>query len=549
MLEPMSRTVRVSLVQLPAFSIEDAAASLEHTLARIDAAAAERPDIIALPEVTYPAYFLGREGERPAVLAPGEAMAMFGAKARQHRVYIAAGMALEAPGGGYANGAVLFGRDGEVAGRYDKSFLWHFDERWFAPGSSYPVFDTDAGRIGMLICADGRLPEIARSLALHGAELILDLTAWVSGGRRAEDLTTIQREYLMPARAIENGVWIACADKFGIEAESIVYCGRSCVIDPGGRIVAELGVEDDAALVYDVPMAPAVPPVPRRPALYGALAEPSDSLPVIATLGERLALPEHERRIAVVQMQPPATGAAFVDAAGRHARRLALHDADLTLFPAMPGRLRAAYPHDDVLEGMTALARETGMLLAFTVNEGAAGDGRRLMYLVGPAGVMGRHAQTHKPDARRFESLPLGDAPCEVIETPLGRIGLLFGTEAVVPEIARSLMLRGAEILLISADHPPYPLTTIARARADENRVFVATASAPSANGASMIVDPAGRVLAQVLEHSVLSVSATVNRALSHLKAMAPGTDVVRNRRPESYVALTREASAAGTVV
>jgi len=549
MLEPMSRTARIALVQLPAFSIEDAAASLDHTLARIDVAAAERPDIIALPEVTYPAYFLGPAHERPPVLAPAEAMARFAAKAREHRAYIAAGLALDAPGGGYANGAVLFGRDGAVAGRYDKSFLWHFDERWFAPGSAYPVFDTDVGRIGMLICADGRLPEIARSLALQGAELILDLTAWVSGGRRAEELTTVQREYLMPARAVENGVWFACADKFGIEAESIVYCGRSCVIDPAGRIVAELGVEDDAALVYDVPLAPAAPPVPRRPALYGALTEPTEALPVMATLGERVALPEHERRIAVVQMPPPATGVAFVEAARRHARRLALHDADLALFPAMPGRLRAAYPHDEVVGGMLALARETKMLLAFTVNEGAAGEGWRLVYLVGPEGVAGRHAQTHKPAARRFESLPLGDAPCEVIETPLGRIGLLFGTEAVVPETPRSLMLRGAEILLIAADHPPYPLATIARARADENRVFVATASAPAANGASMIVDPAGRVLAQALEQSVLAVSATVNRALSHLKAMAPGTDAVRNRRPESYGALTREPSAAGTVV
>ncbi|MEX0750420.1 MAG: carbon-nitrogen hydrolase family protein, partial [Dehalococcoidia bacterium] len=159
----MARSARIALLQLPAFSIEDAASSLEHTLRRIDDAAREKPDLIALPEVTYPAYFIG-EGAAPGVISPGDAMAQFAAKARQHGVYIAAGMALDADGGGLANGAALFGRDGTLAGRYDKSFLWHFDTRWFAGGAAYPVFETDFGRVGMLVCADGRLPEIARSL-------------------------------------------------------------------------------------------------------------------------------------------------------------------------------------------------------------------------------------------------------------------------------------------------------------------------------------------------------------------------------------------------
>ena len=191
---------------LPAFSIEDAAASLAHTLRRIDeTAASEKPDLIALPEVTYPAYFLGTNDlSHCDVLSPADAAARFAEKARQHGVYIAAGLALDAPGGGYANGALLFGRDGSVAGRYDKSFLFHFDTRWFAPGATYPVFETDIGRIGMLVCADGRLPEIARSLMLNGAQIILDLTAWVSGGRELKDLSTSQVEFLMPARGGER---------------------------------------------------------------------------------------------------------------------------------------------------------------------------------------------------------------------------------------------------------------------------------------------------------------------------------------------------------
>ena len=245
------RTARISLLQLPAFSIEDADASLTHTLRRIDeTVASEQPDLIALPEVTYPAYFLGtRDLSRRDVLSPGDAAQRFAEKARQHGVYIAVGLALDAPGGGYANGALLFGRDGSIIGRYDKSFLFHFDTRWFSSGDAYPVFETDVGRIGILVCADGRLPEIARSLALNGAQLILDLTAWVSGARHTNDLTTSQVEFLMPTRAAENGVWIACCDKFGVEAESIVYAGRSRFINPAGETVAALGPHEDAALV------------------------------------------------------------------------------------------------------------------------------------------------------------------------------------------------------------------------------------------------------------------------------------------------------------
>ncbi len=64
----MSRTARIALLQLPAFAIEDAEASLAHTLRRIDETARERPDIIVLPEVTYPAYFLGtRRPSQPRV--------------------------------------------------------------------------------------------------------------------------------------------------------------------------------------------------------------------------------------------------------------------------------------------------------------------------------------------------------------------------------------------------------------------------------------------------------------------------------------------------
>ncbi len=545
----MSRTARIALLQLPAYSIEDASASLAHTLRRIDDAAREQPDLIVLPEVTYPAYFLGTNDLRDRdVLPPAEAIGQFAAKARAHGVYIAMGMALDSAGGGYVNGAALFDRQGRLVGQYAKSFLWHFDTRWFSPGSAYPVFETDFGRVGMLICADGRLPEIARSLVLNGAQIIVDLTAWVSGGRRPTDLISIQREFLMPVRAAENGVWVVAADKCGTEAESIAYCGRSCVIDPRGAYVAELGADEAGILVYDVPITDAAPPVERRPGLYDVLGHPTEGLPVVRTLDEPFVMSEHEHQVAAMQMTMPPTGAEFLALASRHAERLTLQDAELVLFPATPSRLRAAYPHDEVLAGMTRIAADTGVCLAFTVSEPFA-DGYRAMYLVGPHGVIAKHRQTHKPPGPRFATMPLGDEVSPIVNTPIGRVGLMVAAEGMVPEVARSLMLRGAEIILWAADDPSLPMAMFARARAEENRVFVACTAAPTATGATMIVDPAGRPLATALEGRELAVAATVNRALAHLKQRAPGTNVVRGRQPATYGAIVRTGASAGSVL
>jgi predicted amidohydrolase len=172
------------------------------------------------------------------------------------------------------------------------------------------------------------------------------------------------------------------------------------------------------------------------------------------------------------------------------------------------------------------------------------------MYLVGPKGVMAKHRQSHKPPGQRFETMPMGDVLSPVVNTPIGRVGLMVAAEGSVPEVARSLMLRGAETIIWSADDPGWPMMrVIARARAEENRVFVLTAAAPSPGGATMIIDPNGRVLAEALEGRELSVAADMNPALSHQKRRAPGTDVVRDRQPGAYGALTAVRDAASAVV
>ena len=509
---------RIALLQLPAFDLADARLALHDALRRIDevARAHRRLDLIVLPEASYPAYFLA--GEPPVdAPSPRDAAARFAAKAREHRVYIAAGIAMD-EAGRRANAALLFDRNGDVIGRYDKAFLWHFDANWFARGSAYPVFEADFGRIGMLICADGRIPEIARALVAGGAQLIVDLTAWVSSGRRSEELTSTQFEYLMRVRAYENGVWAVCADKCGTEAESIVYAGRSCVIAPDGSVAAALGPAAPGALVYDVPLADARPPVARRPELYGVLLDDAT----------RVAPPDAQgpaaRRIATAQ-----TGAA--DALERHLGRQAAMRSELVVFPCLPDPV--ALGADEVAARLRSGCAAGGMLAAIGLTAGGVAEA----LLVGPDGVLARHRQSHARAGAGAAAL--GDTLPPTVDTPLGRLGLLVAEEGLAPEPARALMLRGAEIILWCAAADCGPALLVARTRAEENRVYLAVASPPSApDGASAIIDPDGRVLAVALAGRELVVGADVMPLLARNKRRAPGTDVLADRQPRTYAVL-----------
>src|SRR5690606_20950173 len=138
--------------------------------------AASRHDLVLTPECSFPAYFLHAEEENiTAALREGEAiLARLKEIARQYRVYIAHGDAEKEKETLY-NTADLLDREGNEVVKKRKSFLWHFDRLWFSEGEDVAVADTDFGRVGVVICADARMPEIVRMAALEGAEFIIDL--------------------------------------------------------------------------------------------------------------------------------------------------------------------------------------------------------------------------------------------------------------------------------------------------------------------------------------------------------------------------------------
>lgn len=184
-------------------------------------AAKQKADLVVLPEcLTY--YGTGRSYADCAEPVPGPSTRYFGELARQHDLYIVAGL-LERDGHLIYNVATLIGPDGSVAGNYRKVTLPRGEiEGGIMPGSDYPVFETRFGKVGMMICYDGFFPEVARELSNRGAEVI----AWPVWGCNP---------MLGSARACENHVYVVSSTYTDVSANWMI----SAVYGHDGKPLAQ----------------------------------------------------------------------------------------------------------------------------------------------------------------------------------------------------------------------------------------------------------------------------------------------------------------------
>ncbi|MEA3209412.1 MAG: hypothetical protein QOE70_2469 [Chthoniobacter sp.] len=157
-------------------------------------AARQRADLVVLPEtLTY--YGLHKTYADCAEPIPGPSTEYFGALAREHNLYIVAGL-IEREGHLIYNVAALLGPDGKFMGKYRKVALPRSEVAGgVTPGHDYPVFDTRFGKLGIMVCYDGFFPEVARELTNRGAEVI----AWPVWGCNP---------LLAQARACENSIYL-----------------------------------------------------------------------------------------------------------------------------------------------------------------------------------------------------------------------------------------------------------------------------------------------------------------------------------------------------
>lgn len=242
----MPRTLRVAALQLPAHDRAAFSQAWPSVAAAVRHAAARGSQLIVLPEGTLPAYVLAYEPFDAAEIAV--ALAELRAVAADAGAVIVAGCA-RSDGGRAYNSAVVIDADGSIAGYADKQFLWHFDRQWYARGEHCAPVRTAAGTLGVMICADGRIPTIARTLVDRGAELLVMPTAWVTSGRDPDVLENVQADLLAAVRARENGVPFIAANKSGVERGCVAYCGKSQILRADGTVLA-LAPQDGAHRLY-----------------------------------------------------------------------------------------------------------------------------------------------------------------------------------------------------------------------------------------------------------------------------------------------------------
>lgn len=145
------------------------------------------------------------------------------------------------------NTLVAVDETGEVAGTYRKLHLYdafkYKESDRIQPGDAGLLTVTLGGlTFGLMTCYDLRFPEVARSLAVAGAEVLLVPAAWFKGDHKIDHWQT-----LLKARAVENTVWVVAA---GTRSDNTV--GHSAIVDPLAIPVAHLGEEAEAVATAEV---------------------------------------------------------------------------------------------------------------------------------------------------------------------------------------------------------------------------------------------------------------------------------------------------------
>jgi len=257
---------RVGLVQMTPGA--DAARNVDHAVQLVSRAARDGARVVCLPELFRSPYFCQSEDARAFDLAetvPGPSTEALGAVARERKVTVIVPIFERRAPGLYHNSAAVVGPGGEVIGTYRKMHIpddpGYYEKFYFTPGDlGYRAHDTEAGRVGVLICWDQWYPEAARLTALRGADILFYPTAigWhpreksVVGDSQREAWMTVQRGH-----AIANGVYVAAVNRAGLEkpesgGEGIEFWGGTFLADPFGVITAQARTNGEEIVMGEV---------------------------------------------------------------------------------------------------------------------------------------------------------------------------------------------------------------------------------------------------------------------------------------------------------
>lgn len=259
--------MKVAIIQQS--NVADVATSMAKLAENIATATAQGAELVVLQELHNSLYFCQVETVDNFELAepiPGPSTEFFGALAKEHGVVLVTSLFERRTAGLYHNTAVVFEKDGTIAGKFRKMHIpddpAYYEKFYFTPGDlGFQPIDTSVGRLGVQVCWDQWYPEGARLMALAGAEILIYPTAigFESSDspeeqeRQREAWTTVQRGH-----AVANGLPVVAVNRVGHEPDpsgqtnGITFWGSSFVAGPQGELLYRAPQGEEVVQVVDI---------------------------------------------------------------------------------------------------------------------------------------------------------------------------------------------------------------------------------------------------------------------------------------------------------
>lgn len=205
-------------------------------------------DLLVLPEFFATGYQF-TSGDEVAELSEsvpkGITTDFLSSLSKEKKIYIVAGLP-ERDGDKFYNSAILTGPGG-LMGVYRKTHLYFEEKLYFSRGDTgFKVWDTEIGRIGIMICFDWFFPEAMRCLALNGAEIVA----------HPSNLVLPYCPDAMPVRCLENRVYAITANRVGKEerkeGQPLKFIGNSLIVSPEGKVLIKASGEEESLLVAEL---------------------------------------------------------------------------------------------------------------------------------------------------------------------------------------------------------------------------------------------------------------------------------------------------------
>ena len=263
------RKIKVGIIQQA--NTSDLRTNLMNLAKSIEACSMHGAQLIVLQELHNTLYFCQTENTQLFDLAepiPGPSTGFFSELAATHKVVLVTSLFEKRATGLYHNTAVVFDRDGSIAGKYRKMHIpddpGFYEKFYFTPGDlGFEPIQTSLGRLGVLVCWDQWYPEAARLMALKGAEMLIYPTAigWDLNDTKEEQMRQLEAWIISQrGHAVANGLPVISVNRVGHESDpsgqtsGILFWGNSFVAGPQGEILAQAENNIPENLVVEVDM-------------------------------------------------------------------------------------------------------------------------------------------------------------------------------------------------------------------------------------------------------------------------------------------------------